>query len=455
MFLLGGLSQLVIWTFASNFASIFVFSALYGLIGPSFLSLLPIASAQLFGTTGLATLTGFLTLASSPGQFGGAPVAGIVLTQSTGYQGVALYSGGMMLMGGLCLLYGSSPHSLSSCVSSLTSNCSEIREGAEVVCKVLIISCRNCCNSTGIELQASMRKSRKYAKLRFLPFVFAASTGGMDETDVTVPEDFVSRQLLSLDSNLRCGICRDFFKAPVLLVTCSHTFCSRCIRESLSVTARCPVCRVDAHEGSLKKNSIIDSIVACWTLARSIRFPFRAEYPLTLPLLRPDLVALQKQSLAVASSSKFSTTNPQNKRSHSSSSVDLTVDDSKHASTSKRTRYGTRANSGDGKSASASTSKRDSKGKGKLKREESDHDRELASSDVEIVEPKSKFLDPTDRQFSLRRPASSKLSSDPLCSEYQGPVSILRRHDDERSTESTFGFWLRWDCEGGSASVES
>lgn len=103
---------------------------------------------------------------------------------------------------------------------------------------------------------------------KFRPFVFAASTSRVSWMDETVPGDFVSRLLLSLDSNLRCGICRDFFRAPVLLVTCSHTFCSRCIRESLSSTPKCPVCRVDAHEGSLKKNSIIDSIVACWTLAR-------------------------------------------------------------------------------------------------------------------------------------------------------------------------------------------
>lgn len=121
VFLLGGLSQLVIWTFATNFASIFVFSALYGLIGPSFLSLLPIATAQLFGTTGLATLTGFLVLANSPGQLAGAVVSGIVLTQSMGYQGVALYSGGMMLTGGICLLYGSTLSSPTSFVADVVS----------------------------------------------------------------------------------------------------------------------------------------------------------------------------------------------------------------------------------------------------------------------------------------------------------------------------------------------
>ena len=115
---------------------------------------------------------------------------------------------------------------------------------------------------------------------------------------------------------------------------------------------------------------------------------------------RPDLLAIQNQSLAVASSSKLPTIS-RKKRSHSSSSLDLTLDDAKDDVDSKRTRYGTRANSGNRNSATASTSKRDSKGKGKLKREESDHEPDLASSDVEIVEIKSKFVDPTDRQFFL------------------------------------------------------
>lgn len=42
-FFLGGLFQLVIWTFATSFGSIFVFSALYGFVGASFLSLLPVS----------------------------------------------------------------------------------------------------------------------------------------------------------------------------------------------------------------------------------------------------------------------------------------------------------------------------------------------------------------------------------------------------------------------------
>jgi hypothetical protein len=62
------------------------------------------------------------------------------------------------------------------------------------------------------------------------------------------------KSLVHLDQSLRCEICSEFFKLPVSLLPCHHTFCNCCIRESfktvmkgatgLKKTATCPKCGV-------------------------------------------------------------------------------------------------------------------------------------------------------------------------------------------------------------------
>ncbi|CAK5278089.1 unnamed protein product [Mycena citricolor] len=99
-FLLGGLAQLLIWMFADTFGSIIAFSLVYGLVGCWFISLLPVVCAQLFGLNDLATITGFMILANSPGQLAGASIGGAVLSRSgNNWQAVAAYSGCAMLLG--------------------------------------------------------------------------------------------------------------------------------------------------------------------------------------------------------------------------------------------------------------------------------------------------------------------------------------------------------------------
>lgn len=67
-FFLGGLFQIVIWSFATSLGSILVFGILNGFAGSWFLSLIPPVVAQLFGTEGLATSVGFVVLSNSPGK---------------------------------------------------------------------------------------------------------------------------------------------------------------------------------------------------------------------------------------------------------------------------------------------------------------------------------------------------------------------------------------------------
>jgi E3 ubiquitin-protein ligase RAD18 len=77
-----------------------------------------------------------------------------------------------------------------------------------------------------------------------------------DEDDITYPSDWSTTSLSDigrLDAALRCQICKDFFRTP-MITGCSHTFCSKCIRRALSNDGRCPLCRSDEQEIRLRPN---------------------------------------------------------------------------------------------------------------------------------------------------------------------------------------------------------
>jgi len=66
--LLSGLSQLLVWNFASSFTAIIIFAVIQGAFGGCFVSLIAPVSAQLFGIEKLATLSGLLILFNGPGK---------------------------------------------------------------------------------------------------------------------------------------------------------------------------------------------------------------------------------------------------------------------------------------------------------------------------------------------------------------------------------------------------
>lgn len=72
-------------------------------------------------------------------------------------------------------------------------------------------------------------------------------------------------KLSQLDTLLRCHICKDFLKVPVL-TPCGHTFCSLCIRGYISTQAKCPLCLTELRESMLRSeflvNEIVDSYIA-------------------------------------------------------------------------------------------------------------------------------------------------------------------------------------------------
>ncbi|OJJ51251.1 hypothetical protein ASPZODRAFT_87395 [Penicilliopsis zonata CBS 506.65] len=73
--------------------------------------------------------------------------------------------------------------------------------------------------------------------------------------------------LAPLESSLRCQVCKDFFNNPVI-TSCSHTFCSLCIRRCLSKEGKCPACRTSDQELKLRRNWAVQEFVEAFTNAR-------------------------------------------------------------------------------------------------------------------------------------------------------------------------------------------
>ncbi|TMW64865.1 hypothetical protein Poli38472_009032 [Pythium oligandrum] len=98
----------------------------------------------------------------------------------------------------------------------------------------------------------------------------------MDDMDEWLwPEAY--GELRQLESTLRCLICGDFFHGPVLL-PCSHTFCSECVRrflQSRGAHGCCPECKQPCAPRDLVPNRSVEKVV---TLFKQVK-------PKVLPVL--------------------------------------------------------------------------------------------------------------------------------------------------------------------------
>lgn len=74
-------------------------------------------------------------------------------------------------------------------------------------------------------------------------------------------------QLTPLESVLRCQVCKEFYDTP-MITSCSHTFCSLCIRRCLTNDGRCPACRSPDQEIRLRRNWSVQEIVNAFRHAR-------------------------------------------------------------------------------------------------------------------------------------------------------------------------------------------
>lgn len=92
--------------------------------------------------------------------------------------------------------------------------------------------------------------------------------GGIDDlSDSTDWLQTVLPQLAPLEAALRCQVCKDFFTTPVL-TSCSHTFCSLCIRKCLSSDSKCPACRATDQDSKLRRNWAVEDAVEAFKRAR-------------------------------------------------------------------------------------------------------------------------------------------------------------------------------------------
>lgn len=70
-----------------------------------------------------------------------------------------------------------------------------------------------------------------------------------------------------LENALHCQICKEFYETP-MITSCSHTFCSKCIRTSLSIDGRCPTCRASDQASKLRNNWALEEAVDSFVRAR-------------------------------------------------------------------------------------------------------------------------------------------------------------------------------------------
>lgn len=92
----------------------------------------------------------------------------------------------------------------------------------------------------------------------------------MDHMDLPDSTDWLDTPLsllAPLESSLRCQVCKDFFDNPVI-TSCSHTFCSLCIRRCLSTEGKCPACRSSDQELKLRRNWAVQELVETFGTAR-------------------------------------------------------------------------------------------------------------------------------------------------------------------------------------------
>ncbi|QLL31088.1 hypothetical protein HG536_0A09050 [Torulaspora globosa] len=74
-------------------------------------------------------------------------------------------------------------------------------------------------------------------------------------------------QLTQLDKLLRCHICKEFLRVPVL-TPCGHTFCSLCIRQYLRQDSKCPLCLNELRESSLRSEFLINEVIEVYKSLR-------------------------------------------------------------------------------------------------------------------------------------------------------------------------------------------
>ncbi|XP_015439370.1 PREDICTED: E3 ubiquitin-protein ligase RAD18-like [Dufourea novaeangliae] len=73
------------------------------------------------------------------------------------------------------------------------------------------------------------------------------------------PSEYI--QIKHIEDLLVCGICYEYMETSVI-TSCSHNYCSLCIRKYLHYKTQCPACFAETFEKDLRKNKVLDEIIA-------------------------------------------------------------------------------------------------------------------------------------------------------------------------------------------------
>ena len=65
------------------------------------------------------------------------------------------------------------------------------------------------------------------------------------------------------EEDLQCGLCLDFFTAPVRMTDCGHNFCQQCLTGMNETPWFCPECRKEQHQRpeQLARNFFLEKTV--------------------------------------------------------------------------------------------------------------------------------------------------------------------------------------------------
>ncbi|KAJ1980183.1 BRCA1-associated RING domain protein 1 [Dimargaris verticillata] len=69
--------------------------------------------------------------------------------------------------------------------------------------------------------------------------------------------------LVHLHQLLECPQCKHLYRQAFTVVECGHNFCKDCLYDDLGETGQCPLCRLPARIGNIKRNPSYDTLVEC------------------------------------------------------------------------------------------------------------------------------------------------------------------------------------------------
>ncbi|WVQ96561.1 hypothetical protein IAU59_003666 [Kwoniella sp. CBS 9459] len=102
--LLSSLFTLTLWLTATTYARVIAFGVIYGLIAPTYFSLVPMSTAEIFGSENLASNIGVCLMFTGPGGLGGGLVGGAILSHTGEWKWLIIYGALVQAVAGVAVL---------------------------------------------------------------------------------------------------------------------------------------------------------------------------------------------------------------------------------------------------------------------------------------------------------------------------------------------------------------